>query len=170
VLIVASGAAGIGTARSAICWDALAASATECPVVVVYISESKESAAFVLEWDDWQAMGVHLIPLYISDGYSSDGSGERNGGGATELLSQQDRCALACTHAHACTHARARLSQWRPRSGPHACMNAVLPRSHARLPAHRISSACLPSCLLARSSAAEGPRWGSRGCSHACVN
>ena len=64
VIIVASGAAGIGTARAAICWDALAASATERPVVVVYIVDAKQSAAFMLEWDSWKAMGCLL---YTSD-------------------------------------------------------------------------------------------------------
>lgn len=91
MIIVASGAGGIGTARSAICWDALAASATECPVVVVYIVEAKESAAFMLEWDSWKAMGVHLIPVYIFDG-DSDTDGDNGGNGnKAKLLPQQDR-------------------------------------------------------------------------------
>lgn len=93
VIIVASGPAGIGTARAAITWDALAASATEQPVVVVYLAEAKESAAFMLEWDNWKAMGVHLFPVYIFDG-TSDGDGQNGGSGkkAAKLLPQQDRC------------------------------------------------------------------------------
>lgn len=95
MIIVASGAAGIGTARAAICWDALAASATERPVVVVYIVDAKQSAAFMLEWDSWKAMGVHLFPVYVDDDGGMDAGGQNGGNGhsTAKLLPQQDRCA-----------------------------------------------------------------------------
>jgi hypothetical protein len=112
VIIVASGAAGMGTARAAICWDALAASATERPVVVVYIVEAKESAAFMLEWDAWQAMGVHLFPVYIYDTDMDADTNGSNGVNGAKLLPQQDRCTMllyiphhlvvTCEFIHAC--------------------------------------------------------------------
>jgi hypothetical protein len=105
VLIVASRASGIGAARSAICWDALQAAATECPVAVIYIAPSKAAAAFVVEWDSWERSGITTIPLYVSEGLvAGEGSvfnGASNGtlsmgslddGEVGELLPQQDRC------------------------------------------------------------------------------
>eukprot|EP00892_Ulva_mutabilis_P010300 jgi/Ulvmu1/7642/UM038_0071.1 len=102
ILVVASGAAGLAAARSAICWDSVLAIATEFPVVVTYIEKSVESAAFVQEWPKWsQSLGIHMFPLYVSEAESRT---KQNGlskapsllpqGQGTSLLPQHDRMVL----------------------------------------------------------------------------
>lgn len=102
MLVVASGAAGLAAARSAICWDSVLAIATEFPVVVTYIEKSVESAAFVQEWPKWsQTLGIQMFPLYVSE---AEGRTKQNGlskapsllpqDHGMSLLPQHDRCGV----------------------------------------------------------------------------
>lgn len=80
LLLVACGAQGIAAARAAITWDPVLALATEEPVVLLYLTASAQSAACMVDWNDWQQMGITIVPVYM-------------GGDSDSQFSDTDRCA-----------------------------------------------------------------------------
>jgi hypothetical protein len=99
--VAAQGVQGIAAARAALEWGPIQAMATECPVIVIYIASSKQSAAFLSDWDSWRRAGSAVFPLYVSDAPAVDvvraqGSEETRGsmdeGEMGSLLPEHDRC------------------------------------------------------------------------------
>ena len=81
----------MAAARAALQWDPLQAVATEQPVAVIYIAESRQAAAFMTEWDAWRAAGVSVFPLYVGHNTSESEADE-----STESrLPEDDRCAAS---------------------------------------------------------------------------
>ena len=61
---------------------------------MIYIAEARESAAFMLEWEAWKAMGVKLFPVYTCNPDPDADSGS-NGNGVGPMVTELDRCGIS---------------------------------------------------------------------------
>lgn len=94
MLVAASGMQGIAGARATLTWNPVQALATEQPVMLVYVTASPQSAAFMTEWDEWRDAGIRIVPLYLErDSVDSQGDAE-----SSVDISAEDRYAshLGC--------------------------------------------------------------------------